>query len=146
MKKLIFPIILFLISSFLLYSVINKVYLIDYNKNEQDKDTYYLLQGTYKILDELYIEEQKLWGKNEDSRAATYTYKYINSNINELSNKLKLRESDLYNLKASLVLTNLSNLYQLKDMVGKDQKSFKIKYDIITKKIKYNLKELKEMV
>ena len=147
MKIKILIILAFILSISLFVFTNYKLNSYVYKKNVQDKDLYYLMDGTKEIIYNLLEEEKQTWGKTSDTKKKYDTWKYVEYNLNELGFKLKEREEDLYNLRASLFLDDLNDLYSLKNLVGKDLNEFNIqidKYKLDAEKHSEKLKELIE--
>jgi hypothetical protein len=104
------------------------------------------MNGTKEIIYDLLDEEKLVWGKSNDTKKRYDKWKYIEHNLNEIGGKLKNREEDLLNLKASLFLDDLNNLYNLKLLVGLDLNEFNEGYDKLKKDADKHSKDLLKLV
>ena len=143
-KLLIILLFIFSIGSFIFVNY--KINSLDYKENVEDKDLYILMNGTKEIIYDLLDEEKLVWGKSNDTKKRYDKWKYIEHNLNEIGGKLKNREEDLLNLKASLFLDDLNNLYNLKLLVGLDLNEFNEGYDKLKKNSDKHSKDLLKLV
>ena len=146
MKYKLLIIILFIFSICSLGYVVYKINSLSYEKNIQDKDLYVLMNGTNEIIYDLLNEEKLVWGKSNDTKKRYDKWRYVEYNLNEIGGKLKNRNEDLLNLKASLLLDDLNNLYNLKLVVGKDLDEFNVRYEKYMKKANKHNSELLALV
>lgn len=146
MKHKLLIILLFVFSLGCFIFVNYKIHSLNYNKNVADKDMYILMNGTKEIIYDLLDEEKLVWGKSNDTKKRYDRWKYVEYNLNELGGKLKNREEDLFNLKASLLLNDLNNLYNLKLLVGNDLNEFNSGYENYKKLAEKHSEALFELV
>lgn len=140
-------IILIFISSIVCFGYVNyKINSLKYNENVADKDMYILMNGTKEIIYDLLDEEKLVWGKSNDTKKRYDKWKYVEHNLNEISGKLKNREEDLFNLKASLFLDDLNDLYNLKSLVGFNLEEFNDGYSKFKNNANRHSKELLKLV
>lgn len=146
MKKYIIPVILLIASIGAFYYVNTLVNITNYNKLESDRDLIYTIKGTRTILYEALLNEEKNWGKSDGDKKTQIYFKYAKTNIDEIANNLKEREEDVFNLKTSLLVNDLYELYNLKDLVGHDQQTFKNKLENIYERSKKHEEELEKVI
>jgi hypothetical protein len=117
MRTLKILIILAFIASIGLFVFTNyKINSYIYNKKDEDMKFYHLLNGTKEVIYNLLDEEKAMWGKTNNTKKKFDTWKYVEYNLNEFGLKLKEREEDLFNIKASLFLDDLNDLYNTMSM------------------------------
>lgn len=147
MKTLKILIILAFIASIGLFVFTNyKINSYIYNKKDEDMKFYHLLNGTKEVIYNLLDEEKAMWGKTNNTKKKFDTWKYVEYNLNEFGLKLKEREEDLFNIKASLFLDDLNDLYNLQKLVGKDLNEFNLKIEEYKKDAEKHISDLKELV
>ena len=136
MKKVIILSFILCILSTSCFYYLNNLYNTKI-KNEFDKGTYYIVEGTYRILKQSLEKDSINWGKGTKN---TKNYQYAFLNINEFKNILKKREIDFYYIYLSKITVDLEKLYNLKDLIGLDYKDYEQKFKKITERIDKNIK------
>ena len=145
MKKYILPIILLILSLLLFYLVNKKVNIKNYNKMENDRDLAYMIKGTQGVLYNALEKESLNWGKGNDDNARLYL-KYAKYNIDELAYYVGKRKEDAFSVKASLLINDLYELYELKELIGNDQETFKKQLDKLYKRSIKHEQELEKVI